>query len=461
MGVTEEVVRFIHQASFEELPAEVISRTKSLVIDAIGVMLAGSREAGTRILQSYARGVGGREEATVIAGGFRGPAALAALTNAAAGHALDYDSIQLSSWPGTAHGIRLHPTVPVLAACLAVGEPLGISGKSLILACAVGIEVACRVTEAIPPESYQVAYQSTATMGGLGAAAAAGKLLKLDANGLMRALSLAATMAGGLRENFGTMTKAFHSGRAAESGVIAARLAKDGFTAAPHILEAKRGFFLAMGGKHEPSQIVGKLGHPYFLVDPGLHIKRYPCAILTHPAVKALIDLAKAHDLKAENISTLEIGVSEIVTSTLNHPEPKTGLEGKFSVAFPLALALLERKVALAQFTDEKVRDPKVVALMKKIKVYTDSELQKSGGNEVTAKLKIHLQNGRTLERLAALEKGESREWISESELAEKFRECAAQTLPTERIGRLLDLIRGLEVVKSLQPLIELVREGK
>ena len=457
MAITEEVVRFIHQARFEELPPEVVARAKDLILDAIGVMLAGSCEAGSRILQTYVRQMGGREEATVIAGGVRGPGAAAALANAAAGHALDYDSIQLSSWPGTAHGIRIHPTVPSLAAALAVGEPMGISGRSLILACVVGIEVACRVTEAIPPESYQVAYQSTATMGGLGAAAAAGKLLQLDERQLMCALGLAATMAGGLRENFGTMTKSFHSGRSAEAGIIAARLAREGFTAAPNILEARRGFFLAMGGRHDPSQIMGKLGHPYFLIDPGLHIKRFPCAILTHPAIKALLDLTGAHGLKADEVVDMEIGVSEVVTSTLNHPEPKTGLEGKFSVAFPLALALLERKVGLAQFIDEKVRDPRVVTLMKRIKVYPDLRLQESGGNEVTARIKIHLQDGQALERLAALEKGTSQEWISESELRGKFRECAAGALRSERIEEILDSLLRLEQIKDIDSLMELV----
>ena len=130
------------------------------------------------------------------------------------------------SWPGTAHGIRIHPTTPALAAAMAVGEPRNITGRELILACAVGIEVGCRVTEAIPPDAYHVAYQSTATMGGLDAAAAAGKIFGLNRDQLMRAMGLAATMAGGLRENFGTMTKPFHSGRAAEAGVLAAELAQ-------------------------------------------------------------------------------------------------------------------------------------------------------------------------------------------------------------------------------------------
>ena len=461
MGVTQELVRFVSQAGFDDLPNEVVFRTKTLITDAIGTMLAGSCEEGSRILQHYVKQTGGKEEATLVGAGVKASAASAALANAAAGHALDYDSIQLSSWPGTAHGIRIHPTTPALAASLAVGEPLGISGRSLILATVVGIEVACRVTEAIPPESYQVAYQSTATMGGLGAAAAAGKLLGLNEDELMRAVSLAATMAGGLRENFGTMTKSFHSGRAAEAGVLATRLAKAGFTAAPDILEAKRGFFLAMGGQYEAVRITGKLAEPYFLLDPGMHIKRYPCAILTHPAIGAVLDLVKSHDLKPETIAALKIGVSEVVTSTLNHPIPTSGLEGKFSVAFPLALALVERKVGLAQFTDEKVRDPRIIEMMRKITVYPESALREAGGNEVTARIQIDLEDGRSLERLATLATGTGQQWIGESELTEKFRECAETVLPTLRVEQALAGLHRLEDLRGIGELMNIIGRGK
>jgi 2-methylcitrate dehydratase PrpD len=458
MGVTSEIVRFVCAADFEGLPDEVVFRTKTVIADAIGTMLAGSREEGSRILQNYVRQTGSREEATVVGAAVKGCSAGVALVNAAAGHALDFDSIQLSSRPGTAHGIRIHPTVPALAAALAVGEPRGITGKSLILACAVGIEVSCRVTEAIPPDDYQVAYQSTATMGGLGAAAAAATILRLNQQQLMHAMGLAATMAGGLRENFGTMSKAFHSGRAAEAGVLAATLAQSGFTAAPDILEARRGFFLAMGGKHDPKQISGRLGRPFFILDPGLHVKRYPCAILVHPAIRKMIELARAHDLSADKIRSIAVGVGEVVTSTLNHPEPKTGLAGKFSVSFPLALALVQRRVGLEDFTDEKVNDPRVVAAMRKIKVATDSSLQQAGGNEVTAKFVIDLENGHRIEQLATLETGAAQPWITEAELAEKFHSCAARALPPERIDAVFELLGRIEQWENLDALMPQLR---
>jgi 2-methylcitrate dehydratase PrpD len=457
MAVTEDIVRFIDETSVGTLSEELIFRTKTLIIDAIGTMLAGSVEEGSRILQSYVRRQESRKDATVIGAGFKACGSAAALANAAAGHALDFDSIQLSVWPGTAHGIRIHPTTPVLAAALAVGEPRNVSGKDLILACAGGIEVACRVTEAIPPDAYQVAYQSTATMGGLGAAAAAGKILGLNREQLMRALGLAATMAGGLRENFGTMTKPFHSGRAAEAGVVAAELALAGFTSAPNILEAHRGFFLAMGGQHDPGQISGKLGKPYFIMDPGLHIKRFPCAILVHPAIATMIALAREHGLRAENIARIEVGVSEVVTSTLNHPDPKTGLEGKFSVAFPLAHALIERRLSLDDFTDERVNDAVIRSLMKKIVVRTEPKLLAGGGNEVSAKLTIRLTDGQTIERTAALEKGQAQKWIGTAELEEKFSQCAARVLSPDRakkaFGIALDLDRASRIHELTAPI--------
>jgi 2-methylcitrate dehydratase PrpD len=277
----------------------------------------------------------------------------------------------------------------------------------------------------------------------------------------MRSLGLAATMAGGLRENFGTMTKPFHSGRAAESGVIAAQLARDGFTAASDILEARRGFFLAMGGKHDATQIAGRLGRPYFLIDPGLHIKRYPCAILVHPAIKEIIDLSSTDNFSPDDVEKVQIHVTEIVTSTLNHPQPATGLEAKFSVAFPVAVALLGRKVGLADFTDRRVHDPKITAMMKRIEIVTDPSIERSGGNEVTARIEITLSDGRQVKRTATLKTGSEQKWISEAELREKFRDAASRALSKKRIDTLWQLLAKLDQLKDITPVLNLIRERK
>jgi 2-methylcitrate dehydratase PrpD len=253
------------------------------------------------------------------------------------------------------------------------------------------------------------------------------------------------------------MTKPFHSGRSAEAGVLAAELALAGFTSAPHILEAHRGFFLAMGGQHDPAQISGKLGTPYFIMDPGLHIKRFPCAILVHPAIATMIATANEHSLRAEKIARIEVGVSEVVTSTLNHPDPKTGLEGKFSVAFPLAHALIERRLSLDDFTDERVNDPGIRALMKKIVVRNDPKLLEGGGNEITAKLTIRLTDGQPIERVATLERGQAQKWLSNADLEEKFRQCAARVLAPDRAKKAFEVALELERADSVHDLMELV----
>ena len=193
---------------------------------------------------------------------------------------MDYDDTQLSTSREAVYGLLTHPTTPVLAAALAIGETEKITGREFVLAYILGVEVECRIADAINPRHYQSGFHSTATMGGLGAATAVGKILRFKEEPLLRTFGIAASMASGLRENFGTMTKPLHAGRAAQNGVTAALLARDGFTAAPNILEARRGFFNAMAGGYDESKIVGQLGAPYFMKAPGISIKPYPSGSL-------------------------------------------------------------------------------------------------------------------------------------------------------------------------------------
>ena len=229
------------------------------------------------------------------------PAPKAALINGVSGHAMDYDDTQLSTSKEAVYGLLTHPTTPVLNAAFAMGEKEKISGEAFLLAYIVGVEVECRIADAINPHHYQSGFHSTATIGGLGAAMAVGKILRLKEEALIRTLGIAASMASGLRENFGTMTKPLHAGRAAENGVTAALLAQAGFTSATNILEARRGFFHAMGGGFDESKIPASLGRPYFMLDPGISIKPYPSGSLSHPAQDLILDLVKEHDLRADD----------------------------------------------------------------------------------------------------------------------------------------------------------------
>lgn len=457
MELTHDIVKFVCETRYKDLPDEVVRLSKGFVLDALGVTLAGTTEKGSRILHTYIRQMGGKAESTILGTGLRAPAPKAALGNGASGHAMDYDDTQLSTSKEGVYGLLTHPSVPVVSAILAVGENLNISGKDLLLAYILGVEVECRLADAINPRHYQAGFHSTATMGGLGAAVAVGKLLRLKEEAMERALGLAASMASGLRENFGTMTKPLHAGRSAENGVTAAQLAKRGFTSARNILEARRGFFNAMAGGFDEKKLMGRLGRPYFIQQPGISIKPYPSGSLSHPAQDLILDLVKRHDLYAKDIEAIRVGTNSNVPNALIYPMPKTALEGKFSIPFCMAIAVLERKAGIAQFRDRKVKDPKVVAFMKRVTLYVDQELEALGYDQVRSRVRIELKNGKTVEGRANVGRGHPLKPMSWEELGEKFRDCARLVLPRQVVEKAIDLIAGMDRVRSILALVRVL----
>ncbi|MCZ6547587.1 MAG: MmgE/PrpD family protein, partial [Deltaproteobacteria bacterium] len=317
------------------------------------------------------------------------------------------------------------------------------------------------IADAINRRHYQEGFHSTATIGGLGAAVAVGKLLRLKEEGLERALGLAASMASGLRENFGTMTKPLHAGRSAENGVTAAQLAKMGFTTAHNILEARRGFFKAMAGGFDEEKIAGCLGRPYFIVEPGISIKPYPSGSLSHPAQDLILDMVKTHNLRADDIDAVEVGTNSNVPNALIYPMPKTALEGKFSIPFCMAMGVLERKAGIAQFRDRKVREPRVVEFMKRVTLYVDQELEGLGYDQVRSRIRIKLKNGKVIEGRADVAKGHPLKPMTWDELGEKFSDCARLVLPRQNGDKAIDLVGQLERMRSILPLIRLIAGGR
>lgn len=457
MGLTREIVTFVRNAGYRDIPSDVIKTARGFLLDGLGVILAGSTEKGSRIIQAYIREMGGRPEATVVGTNFRAPVARTALANGASGHAMDYDDTQLSTSREAVYGLLTHPTVPVLAAILSVGERERSSGKEILMAYILGVEVECRIADAIHPRHYQSGFHSTATIGGLGAAMAAGKLLKLKEAALARALGLAASMASGLRENFGTMTKPLHAGRAAENGVTAAQLAARGFTSADNILEAKRGFFNAMAGGYDEGKITGRLGRPYFMQDPGISIKPYPSGSLSHPAQDLILDLVQKHDLRANDIAAIDVGTNSNVPNALIYPMPKTALEGKFSIPFCMAIAVLERKAGIAQFTDRKVKSPAVVEMMKRVTLYVDEELEALGYDQVRSRIRIKLKEGGTIEGRADVARGHPLKPMSWDEIGEKFRDCARLVISKENTEKAIRMVADLDRMKSILPLVQAI----
>ena len=460
MGITQEIASYVAGTRYRDIPSDVIQLARGFILDGLGVALAGSTDECARIVRRQIRQMGGAAECSVLGTSVLAPAAKAALANGVAGHAMDYDDTQLSTSKEAVYGLLTHPTTPVLAAVLTLGQKERITGAEFILAYVLGVEVECRIADAINPRHYQSGFHSTATMGGLGAAVAAGKILRLKKPQLLATLGIAASMASGLRENFGTMTKPLHAGRAAENGVTAALLARDGFTAAPNILEAARGFFNAMAGGYEDSKIRGRLGSPYFMKQPGISIKPYPSGSLSHPAQDLILDLVKEHDVKAENIERIEVGANSNVPNALIYPMPKTALEGKFSIPFCMAIAVIERKAGIAQFQDRKVRGKKVVELMKRVTLYVDEELERLGYDQVRSRVRVKLKDGRVLEGRYDVARGHPAKPMSWAELTEKFRDCAGLVLSQKNIDETIRLVEQFQDLKSLRPLMRALTNG-
>ena len=489
-GTTAAVVEFIHGASFERIPEQTIAEAKRCLIDGFGVVLAGSTVHGSAIVREYiaTSACGSREESestpaanqadvrrsAVASGALRavknvdgfggstilGPqrmsasATQAALANAASGHAMDYDDTQLSSTPDRVFGLLTHPTVPVLAASLAVGERLGVDGRAFLEAFVAGFEVECKIAEAINPRHYVSGFHSTGTIGTLGAAASAAKLLKLTRPQTAHALGIAASMSGGIRVNFGSMTKPLHAGRAAENGVTAAELASRGFTAGDDGLDGEWGFFQVMGGGADVPRIVPALGKPFSIVDPGVSFKPYPCGSLGHPTMDAMLKLVTDHDVKADQIARVRVRAGSNILNPLRYKTAKTELEAKFCLPFMMASIALKRRAGIREFTDEFVSSPPVQAMMAKVDTVFDQAIEARGFDKMRSIVEVDLTDGRKLSQASDERyRGGPERPFTREDLHEKFTDCASLILSSDRITRALDVIETLEQVKSIREL--------
>ena len=254
------------------------------------------------------------------------------------------------------------------------------------------------------------------------------------------------------------MTKPFHAGHAAEGGLLAASLAGHGFTTAPDILEARRGFFSAAGGGYDPGKIADRLGAPWTFADPGVSIKPFPSGSLTHPAMTAFLDLKRAHDLRAENVAEISVGTNRHMPNALIHHRPADHLAAKFSMEFCIAILLLRGRAGLAEFHDDVVRDPEVRATIEKVNFHVDPEADEAGYHTMTSIIRVRMNDGRELTARAAFGKGSPANPMSEAELLEKFAGCLqAGGIDSGAGRRAADLILGLESQPDVRAIVGLL----
>ena len=460
-SLTDSVAGFVVGAKAADIPSDVAHLGKRSVLDGVGLALAGAASECGHIAQKYLGnlGIANDKGSTVIGSNLRLPARFAAFANGLAIHADDYDDTQLAVAKDRVYGLLTHPTAPALPPVLALAERDRRGGADMMLAYQVGVEVECKVAEAIMPRHYQHGFHSTATCGSIGAAAGAAKLLGLDRDATRRALSIGATQAGGLRENFGTMTKPFHAGRAAENGVVAAEIAALGFTASPNGLEADRGFFRAAGGGYDSTAIDGKLGDPWTFHSPGVSIKPHPSGSLTHPGMATMMELILKNDVKAGQVKRVSVGTNHNMPNALIHHRPKNELQAKFSMEFCMAILLIERRGGLEQFTDEVVNRPDVQAMIEKVEFGVHPEAEAAGFDKMTTIIEIELNDGKRIEGEADFGKGSPANPMTDEELSEKFRQCAQWgKMPKDRTATVLDMLWHIESLKDVNELTKLLR---
>ena len=365
----------------------------------------------------------------------------AAFVNGIACHALDFDDTHVPT--------ILHPTTPLYAAGAALAEWRGSRGIDLLAAHSLGYELAARVSNALYPEHYDAGWHMTGTTGALASAAVAIRLLRLTGATATHCLSIAATQAAGHREQFGTMTKPFHAGHAAQAGVWAGLLAAGGFTGAPDPLQGRRGMFAVMSSASTPADLVDGLGQQWQIFDNG--VKPYACGVVIHPAVDAVRDLAVRKGLTAERIDKISLRVHPLVQELTGKTDPRTGLEGKFSVTFACAIALLDGRAGEAEFSDTAVHRADVRALMARIEVVPDPEVPhtQAGATALTV-------DGESVDTWVDHARGTPGNRLTDDELKEKFHGLADNVIGRERAERLADAAFSLKTTGGVEAMLEL-----
>ena len=464
-GLTAAVARFVPGLRFEDLGDEVLRISRRCILDGLGVMLAGSEQPGMAPLERLLRRMGGSANSRVVGdAAWRLPAPLAALWNGTAGHAMDWDDTQLAEGPGRPYGLLMHPTVPPLAASLAVADLMAgeraspIGGEEFLVAFNAGFEVACKIAEAINRDHYMRGFHTSGTIGTFGAAASAARILGLGAAATARAIGIAASMAAGIRTNFGSMTKPLHVGRAAENGVTAALLAREGFTANEAALDGPWGYLAVAGPGGDPAPVRERLGDPFTIVAPGVSIKPYPSGVLTHPSMDAMLFLMRENGLTAEDIESVTLRAGRNVLGPIRFRVARTELEGKFSFAFLLSAIILRGRAGKAEFSEAFVSSAECQAMQARIHTAFDQAIEDMGWEQIRSRLEVRTRDGRLLTRAADEHyRGGPRNPLSDREVEAKFRDCAEGLLADDRIRRIEAMVWSFERLPDVSELLPLL----
>jgi 2-methylcitrate dehydratase PrpD len=428
--VTRRLAAWAVSSRKEDVPSAIRREALRTVLNWTGCAVGGSRHETVEIAIRALKPFCGSAQASVLGRKERLDVLNASLMNGISSHIFDFDDTDLRT--------IVHPAGPVAPALLALSEYRPFSGAEFLHALIVGVEVECRIANAVYPQHYDVGWHITGTVGPFGAAAAVGKILGLTEQQMVWALGLAATQPVGLREMFGTMTKSFHPGRASQNGLTAAFLAGQNFTSSDQPIEAARGWANVLSTARNYGQITEKLGDVYQIAFNSY--KPFPCGVVIHPALDGALQLRAENRLSADRIDRIDLRVHPLVLELTGKKSPRTGLEGKFSVYHAVAAAMVYGRVGEPEFSDEAVRDPAVVALRDRVSATIDQSVA-----EDQVHIAVSLKDGRRLEKFIEHAIGSAKNPMSDAQLEAKFKGLAGGILPAERVARLIDVCWNLE----------------
>jgi len=439
--LTKTLAAHLAAARYSDLSPGAQHAARRGVLDWIGCALAACRHQTVTTLIDVLAETGGRPQATVLGRGQKLGLTDAPLAHGQMGHLLDFDDTHMG-------GVVLHTSSPVLAGLLALAERTPVSGADLMLAYAVGFEAGVRSGHTAPGH-HKGGWHLTGTLGSIAAGAACGKLVGLDAQRLTYAMGIAATQAGGMQQNRGTMCKSFHAGKAATNGVLAALLAERGFDSSQEIIEGKRGFARIYSDVAAPEQLTQGLGDGW-LIETNGH-KPYACGVVLHPLIDAVIAVREEARIAPEAVSEIALRVHPLVLSITNVTEPSSGLQSKFSYRHSAAVALADGAAGIAQYSDARAADPIVAALRRKVQAVGDETLRKDEAYATVA------AGGARHEAHIAHASGTTDNPMSDVAIEAKFIANATPAIGDERAHRASERVWSLEKCADVRELIALV----
>jgi 2-methylcitrate dehydratase PrpD len=429
-AVTARLARFVADSRWEDIPEGVRHQAKRTLLNGLGAAFGGCRDAAVDHALAVLQPFSGPAEATVIGRSERADALTASFVNAVSINVLDFDD--------THHPTIIHPAAPVAPALLALAERRRCSGQQFLHALILGIEAECRVGNAVSPWHYAHGWHITSTCGVIGAAVAVGKLLALDAQRMSFAIGLGANQACGLVESLGSMAKSVSVGNAPRNGIVAALLAERGFTAAAATLEGERGFARVMGQNADLSAIDRDLGTVWESAKNTY--KPYPCGIVLHPVIDALLELRARHDLRPESVERVTVRGHPLLRQRTDRARPRAGREASVSLQHTVAVCLIYGRAGVAEYSDARVAEPAVQALGDRVEVQEDPSIPVEA-----AAVSLRTRDGRTLALEVAHALGSLGRPMTDAQIEAKVREHAAIAAPSAAVDRLIDAVWALD----------------